>query len=46
MFHYLSPQKRDTGSSVSPILMGFLLFVLVGSSFFQILRNAQSGPVF
>eukprot|EP01038_Epipyxis_sp_PR26KG_P005742 gene5742-7929_t len=37
---------RETGSSVSPILLGFFFFVLVGSSVFQIIRNAQAGPIF
>jgi hypothetical protein len=39
-------QKADQPSYVSPLLLGFLLFVLVGSSFFQVLRTAQGGPVF
>jgi hypothetical protein len=30
----------------SPLVFGFLVFILVGSTFFQIIRNAQSGPVF
>jgi hypothetical protein len=42
----LSLQKADQPSYVSPLLLGFLLFVLVGSSFFQVLRTAQGGPVF
>ncbi|EEY61404.1 uncharacterized protein PITG_01701 [Phytophthora infestans T30-4] len=37
------PQKEDKGYSVGPILMGFFLFVLVGSSVIQILRTAQLG---
>eukprot|EP01031_Cornospumella_fuschlensis_P044318 gene44318-54194_t len=31
---------------VSPVLIGFLFFVLVGSSVFQMIRMAQSGPIF
>jgi len=38
--------KRDMASSVSPLLLGFFFFVLVGSSVFQIIRNAQGGPIF
>ncbi|KAJ1425290.1 ribosome associated membrane RAMP4 [Ochromonadaceae sp. CCMP2298] len=39
-------QKRDSGSAVSPLLLGFFFFVLVGSTVFQIIRNAQGGPIF
>ncbi|POM73462.1 Stress associated endoplasmic reticulum protein [Phytophthora palmivora] len=37
------PQKEEKGYSVGPVLMGFFLFVLVGSSVIQILRTAQLG---
>ena len=33
---------RDKGFTVGPILLGFFLFVVVGSSLVQIIRSAQS----
>jgi hypothetical protein len=35
--------QEEKGYSVGPILLGFFLFVLVGSSVIQILRTAQLG---
>jgi len=43
---HTTEEKRETTSSASPVLIGFLFFVLVGSSVFQIIRTAQSGPIF
>eukprot|EP01033_Poteriospumella_lacustris_P009684 gene9684-6930_t len=39
-------KKEKETSYVNPILVGFLFFVLAGSSIFQIIRNAQAGPIF
>lgn len=36
-------QQKESGYQVGPILLGFLVFVLVGSSVIQILRTAQLG---
>lgn len=41
-----SKQKREDQAPVSPILLGLLLFVVVGSAIFQIIQTAKSGPVF
>ncbi|TFJ88647.1 hypothetical protein NSK_000216 [Nannochloropsis salina CCMP1776] len=38
--------KREEAPPVSPVLLGFFVFVVVGSAFFQIIRTAQSGPIF
>jgi hypothetical protein len=32
-------QKKETGFTVSPYLLGFIFFVLVGSSVFELLKN-------
>lgn len=39
-------QKREEAAPVNPMLLGFFIFVVVGSSLFQIIRTAQSGPIF
>uniref|UniRef100_M4BD02 Stress-associated endoplasmic reticulum protein n=2 Tax=Peronosporaceae TaxID=4777 RepID=M4BD02_HYAAE len=36
------PAKEEKGYSVGPLLLGFLVFVLVGSSLIQILQMAKS----
>ena len=36
-------RKPKDNNSVGPILLGFFLFVVVGSAFLQIIRNAQTG---
>lgn len=41
-----SEEKAKDSSNVSPYLFGFLLFIFVGSTLFQIVRNAQGGPIF
>ncbi len=43
--HY-HEQKREEAAPVNPMLLGFFIFVVVGSSLFQIIRTAQSGPIF
>ncbi|RMX64885.1 hypothetical protein KXD40_005689 [Peronospora effusa] len=37
------PEKEEKGYSVGPLLLGFFVFVLVGSSIIQILRTANLG---
>eukprot|EP01041_Mallomonas_annulata_P010193 gene10193-21243_t len=37
--------RRNVGYSTGPIMLGFLIFVVIGSTFFQIIRNTQSGVV-
>lgn len=39
-------KKKEAGSPVGPILLGFFLFVVVGSALLQILRTATSGSPF
>ena len=38
--------KESSTSNVNPLLFGFLIFIFVGSTLFQIIRTAQSGPIF
>jgi len=38
--------EKEEKSSLGPIVIGFFLFVVVGSSLFQIIRTAQSGRAF
>ncbi|CAN0212357.1 unnamed protein product [Ascophyllum nodosum] len=38
--------NKSTGYSVGPWLLAFFLFVVVGSSIFQILRSAKGGGPF
>ena len=38
-----SGANRDTGSTVGPVVLGFFLFVVVGSAILQIIQVAQSG---
>lgn len=38
--------KESSSSNVNPFLFGFLIFIFVGSTLFQIIRTAQSGPIF
>jgi hypothetical protein len=33
---------RETGTSIGPLVVGFFLFVVVGSAFLQIIRTAQT----
>ncbi|XP_011086815.1 probable stress-associated endoplasmic reticulum protein [Sesamum indicum] len=35
--------KKGNNLSVGPILLGFFIFVVIGSSLFQIIRTATSG---
>eukprot|EP00898_Chlorokybus_atmophyticus_P008826 jgi/Chlat1/8945/Chrsp94S08246 len=35
--------KKQSNFTVGPVLLGFFLFVVVGSSIFQIIRTASSG---
>ncbi|TYZ57961.1 hypothetical protein PybrP1_008416 [[Pythium] brassicae (nom. inval.)] len=37
------PEKKESGYGIGPVLLGFFVFVLVGSSVIQILRTAQMG---
>ena len=41
-----SRQKKKGGSNVGPIMLGFFLFVVVGSALLQIIRTATSGASF
>lgn len=34
-------KKEDEGPQITPLILAILLFVVVGSSIFQIIRNAQ-----
>jgi hypothetical protein len=36
-------QPRESTSAVGPIMIGFLLFVVVGSALFEIIRAATKG---
>lgn len=38
--------RREAGSNLGPIMLGFLVFVVLGSTIFQIIRNSQAGPIF
>lgn len=38
--------KEVEGPAINPYLMAFFFFVLIGSSVFQIIKTAQSGPIF
>ncbi|XP_028101788.1 stress-associated endoplasmic reticulum protein 2-like [Camellia sinensis] len=38
-----STAKKGTNYPVGPVLLGFFIFVVVGSSLFQIVRTATSG---
>jgi len=38
--------EKKEGSSLGPLVIGFFLFVVVGSALFQIIRTAQSGRSF
>ncbi|CAL5349844.1 hypothetical protein CsSME_00036892 [Camellia sinensis var. sinensis] len=38
-----STTKKGTNYPVGPVLLGFFIFVVVGSSLFQIVRTATSG---
>lgn len=35
--------QTESGYGIGPVLLGFFVFVLVGSSVIQILRTAQMG---
>ncbi|XP_076916302.1 uncharacterized protein LOC143575955 [Bidens hawaiensis] len=37
------PRKGKSSYPVGPILLGFFVFVVIGSSLFQIIRTAKSG---
>mmetsp|Transcript_17648 Transcript_17648/g.29648 ORF Transcript_17648/g.29648 Transcript_17648/m.29648 type:complete len:83 (-) Transcript_17648:222-470(-) len=41
----LGGNKEKSKMPVGPIMMGFFLFVVVGSSLFQIIRQVTSGQV-
>ena len=36
-------RRRESGTTVGPILLGFFLFVVVGSAILQIIRTASTG---
>ena len=38
-------KKKGSGSNVGPIMLGFFLFVVVGSALLQIIRTATSGGI-
>ncbi|KAM0824413.1 hypothetical protein ACQ4PT_070215 [Festuca glaucescens] len=38
--------KKGNDYPVAPIVLGFFVFVVVGSSLFQIIRTASSGGIF
>uniref|UniRef100_A0A0D9X0U1 Stress-associated endoplasmic reticulum protein n=1 Tax=Leersia perrieri TaxID=77586 RepID=A0A0D9X0U1_9ORYZ len=38
--------KKGNGYPVGPIVLGFFVFVVVGSSLFQIIRTAQNAGYF
>ena len=38
--------EKKEGNSLGPLVIGFFLFVVVGSALFQIIRTAQSGKSF
>jgi hypothetical protein len=38
--------EKKEGNSLGPLVVGFFLFVVVGSAIFQIIRTAQSGKSF
>jgi len=35
-------QKKEESNAMSPLLIGFLLFVVVGSAVFQIIQSLQA----
>ncbi|KAL9257641.1 Stress-associated endoplasmic reticulum protein 2-like protein [Drosera capensis] len=35
--------KKESNYPVGPVLLGFFVFVVIGSSLFQIIRTATSG---
>ena len=39
LIYSLTSKKKETGYTVSPYLLGFIFFVLVGSSVFELLKN-------
>jgi len=39
----LKLEEKEAKSSVGPWVLGFLIFVVVGSSLFQIIRTATTG---
>ena len=42
----IAEEKGKEVSNVNPYLFGFLIFIFVGSTLFQIIRQAQQGPIF
>ena len=38
-----APQRDRNATTVGPLLLGFFLFVVVGSAFLQIIRSASMG---
>ncbi|XP_073020431.1 uncharacterized protein [Primulina huaijiensis] len=40
---YETSTKKGNNYPVGPILLGFFIFVVIGSSLFQIIRTATSG---
>ena len=43
----LSSGTKNTSATVGPVLLGFFLFVVVGSAILQIIQSASQGkPVF
>ncbi|KAL2545312.1 hypothetical protein Fot_14545 [Forsythia ovata] len=44
--HWIVPEastKKGNNSPVGPVLLGFFVFFVIGSSLFQIIRTATSG---
>lgn len=40
-----SIQKREEAAPVNPLLLGFFIFVVVGSAVFQIIATASKGAI-
>ena len=39
-------KEVDSRPSVSPITLGIMVFVVIGSVIFEIIRNSHQGPIF
>lgn len=39
-------EEEKLGPKMSPLVVGVLIFVLIGSVFFQVIKNMTSGPLF
>lgn len=40
-----SSTRKEPKSPVGPLVLGLFIFVVIGSAFFQIIRNAQTKQV-